>query len=521
MEPEVTAPQVPFLAGRRPVGAILSIVPRGIKPGALVGVASLLVAEASVLLFPPTIVPIALAAVATALLALDRRLGALGAALLVVVALPFGRASDLDPVHIGSVPVHPQDVAIGVGLLLALPAVATRVRAVLRSREPLSLSRAELVRHLPTVVVYAFLAAGLFALGLGVAHKNDMQDILRDARWWALYGAILIALWRPGRFAPLVRGLIAGSILFACVILLTAILPDFSGALKDRALQYDWGALRLQFTNDVFLVPALAFATFQAMRRPGAASLACVALFTCAITLSLTRTSMLVGAGVIALVAVVVAWQLVGRRQFMRLGLSLGRVVVVAAAGMVLALSILILLPNSIMPAANSTTSKPGTSTSPISRITFTDPSSNVDAIEAGRFAAYRKAVSMIARAPVGGSGLGALVYLGTNFGDSDPSKPGFAAGVDDAYLTVAMKAGIIGLLPFAALMFIPFAAMWSRRWRRLWQWYVPAWLGLMGLAVTQSYAVSGYGPFALALLLVVPILSYRSSSASRAAAQE
>jgi hypothetical protein len=76
--------------------------------------------------------------------------------------------------------------------------------------------------------------------------------------------------------------------------------------------------------------------------------------------------------------------------------------------------------------------------------------------------------------------------------------------GVDDAYLTVAMKSGVVGTAVFAAMMAWPLLAFLRRRRDRLAWWFLPGWLGVLGLSLTQSFATSGYGPFGLALLLVL-----------------
>ena len=122
-------------------------------------------------------------------------------------------------------------------------------------------------------------------------------------------------------------------------------------------------------------------------------------------------------------------------------------------------------------------------------------------AIEAGRFVTYRSAVAVIRESPVIGSGLGTLVPIDFTFGGSRPNTPGMQPGVDDAYLTVAMKSGVLGFLVYAAMMAWPLWAIARRRRDRMAWWFLPAWLGVLGLSLTQSFATTGYGPFGLALL--------------------
>ena len=116
----------------------------------------------------------------------------------------------------------------------------------------------------------------------------------------------------------------------------------------------------------------------------------------------------------------------------------------------------------------------------------------------------YRAALDVIDDAPILGSGLGTLVPTDYTFGGSRPSTPGMQPGVDDAYLTVAMKTGVIGTILFMAMMAWPILAALRRRRDRLAWWFLPAWLGILGLSLTQSFATTGYGPFGLALLLVL-----------------
>ena len=59
-----------------------------------------------------------------------------------------------------------------------------------------------------------------------------------------------------------------GATVFAVVLFLVVLLPVFAGGLEARALTYDWGRLRLQFSNSIFLIPALAYLATRLTVRP-------------------------------------------------------------------------------------------------------------------------------------------------------------------------------------------------------------------------------------------------------------
>ena len=82
------------------------------------------------------------------------------------------------------------------------------------------------------------------------------------------------------------------------------------------------------------------------------------------------------------------------------------------------------------------------------------------------------------------------------------------------------MKAGVIGIIAFGVMLLSGLiGALRGRRWLRV--WLVPAMLGLGVLTFTQSFATTGYGPFVLGLLIVLPVLGYTDKSAARARAHE
>jgi hypothetical protein len=112
----------------------------------------------------PSWLQIVLAVVAFALLARDRRYGVLGAATLLLLALPYDRAASNGLLRIGAVPIRPHDAIAALALVASLPGLL-HVR-----------------RSATTVVLGAFLAVGVGALVLGLVLGNAPRDILRDAR---------------------------------------------------------------------------------------------------------------------------------------------------------------------------------------------------------------------------------------------------------------------------------------------------------------------------------------------------
>jgi O-antigen ligase len=135
-----------------------------------------------------------------------------------------------------------------------------------------------------------------------------------------------------------------------------------------------------------------------------------------------------------------------------------------------------------------------------------------------GRFGSYRSAIALIARSPVIGHGLGSLVAVPFAYDNTRGYTIGMQPGVDDAYLTFAMKAGVIGAAIFALLLALA-------AWRVLREpgeraWLLPAWAAMFVLTVTQSFAVSNYGPFAFSLFIALSLLGYAASKGETAASQ-
>ena len=463
-----------------------------------VGILALLGAMALVIATPPGWAIVALAAVATVGLAGDRRLGWMGAGLLVLMALPFGRGADVSPLQVGSVPVRPQDAVVAVAILGALPSLRFRSRG-----------------RVFVAALAVWLAAGLMAVGVGLVAGNALRDVLRDARWWGLYVSGAAAVLVGARRDQILRGLVIGLSAFAVLAVAAAVLPAFVGGLKDLALQYDRGTLRLQFGNSAYLVPATAYLAYRVIRSPRPWRIAWLALLMVGQITSLTRTSILVTVMVLVLVGLV---ELVRRRTTRHL-LRTARLGLVLAATAAVAFVVGVGISTVGTPASYGVDGA-GTPEQPLSRVTFTDEQSDITVIvgslhTGGRFATYLHALRVIEKSPLVGNGQGALVDVAFAYNTSRAYTVGMQPGVDNAYLTAALKAGAVGVAALLALLLLP---LWrAARSGRLRGWYLPGWLGLLVLTVTQSFAVSNYGPFAVSLLAALPFAAYTASRASAA----
>jgi hypothetical protein len=487
---------------QRPVATLSAARIRAtrIDPAVGVGIVALLGAIALALAAPPTLLSAGLGIVAVAGLGRHPTLGFVPAALLALIAVPYGRAADNDLASIGGIPIRFQDGVVAAALVYGVVSI--------RSID----LRPGIVR-----LLLAFLAVGAVAGVVGLLGDAAVRDVVRDARWWALYGFGLLAIWGRVDRRSIIRAVMVGATIYSFVLIATAILPVIDGALKDRALTYDWGRLRLQFSNSAFLIPPMAYLAARTMTRPNIRDAAWLVLLGTAVVLAATRVSILAGVGTVGLAALWTAWQhpapfVVQTRRLVvvaaLLVISFGSAVGVLRTASVVAIATL--------PKAESAAGGGQGDAGFVDRILFQDPTSSVDAIEQGRFATYRSAVAVIDDSPIIGSGLGTLVPIDFTFGGSRPSTPGMQPGVDDAYLTVAMKAGIVGAAVFALLMAWPLWMAFRRRRDRLAWWFVPGWLGVIALSITQSFATSGYGPFGVSLLLVV--LALRPTSAASAA---
>jgi hypothetical protein len=478
----------------------------------MVGWVCLALACAATVLFPASLGTVALSLAATAALSLDRRFGPLPAALLVMLATPYDRAANVFIPRIADIPVRPQDAALLAGLLLSLPRI--RPRSIGSIRSPAA------------AAIAAFLLVGLVAMVIGIVGDNAIRDVLRDARWWALYGGGLLALLTGVTASAVVRALLTGTTIFAAVVIAVAALPGFEDALKVRALEFDRGLLRMQFGNSIMLLAALAASTVATIRRPTRSRWAWVVLIATAIGLSLTRTFILVAIGVLVLATI--ATILDDRsppRRIVR-PVARGLPAIAVGLGIVLAVALATFATSvtgftvSLSLNGPPSSSIGGSSEDPLDRLLLQSGASGIESLGGGRFQTYRRAIEVIAESPIVGSGLGALVVAEYTFGGEEFDTPGKLPIVDDAWLTVGMKAGLIGIVAFGIMIGLGvLAAVRGPRWLRI--WLVPAWIGILALTVTQSFATTGYGPFVLGLLMVLPLLGYADRSAARARDQE
>jgi O-antigen ligase len=433
------------------------------------------------------------AAIATIAFALDRRLGPLPAALLVALAIPWGRGADTLTWEVAGLPVRPQDAILAIGMLGAAP--------VLVRRRP---------RLSPMLVLLtAFLLFGVAAVAVGIAEGNPFRDIFRDIRWWAFYGAAVLAIFGATTRAALTRGLLIGMSLFAGLVIVTALLPTMSGGIKEQALVYDHGTLRMQFSNSAFLLPAVAYVASSVLDRRRLLDVAWLLLLLTAVVLSLTRTSIFatVVVGALVFITDVVALRRSGASIA---GHAKGMVRLAGATVLALALGVGIDTAGT-PPIGQVPTSGGVPGEQPLDRIFFQEGRSDIGSLEVGRFPSYRAAAAEILAAPITGRGLGALTRVDYAYNDARADTIGWSPGVDNAYLTVGLKSGVPGIVVFAALVLTSFIVAY-RRGGRLGRWFLPAWIGLLILTMTQAFAGSLYGPYVFALLIALPCLQWGSS---------
>lgn len=469
---------------------------------------ALILAAAMHILLPPGWLQIGLAVVAFVLFAVDRRFGLFGAAILLLLALPYDRAANFDLLRVADIPIRPHDAIVGLALLLALP----------RLRRP-RISMA-------TIVIGIFLLVGVVAFALGFLFDNPLRDILRDARWWFLYLAGLFAAGIGQTRSSIVRGMLIGATVFAVVAVATTLLPAIDGGLKDRSLTYDRGTLRMQFGNSIFLIPAICYVAWSWVRRFSFGSAGWLLLLVVAASLTLTRVLVLVTLG--SLLLAVIWWLWLGRGERARdaggRALPALGIIGLAVAGAVL--GVLVSTAHPVMESLIARgqpipTPAPGAvAEDPLDRFFFQGDRAGTEAIASGRFSTYARAFLDIRRSPVLGTGMGTLVDIGYTFGGEPFDTPGKLPNVDNAYLTVGLKSGAIGIAAFALLLLWPLVTWWRRGIDRMWVWMLPAWLGILTLTMTQSFAVTGYSPFVISLLVsAIGGFGYASSSRARATA--
>jgi O-antigen ligase len=364
----------------------------------------------------------------------------------------------------------------------------------------------------------AFLAVGGIATLFGLVDHYNVRDIFRDARWWVLYAFLGIALLTRAPRASILRGLLLGSTVFAIAAIATTVLPAYAGGLKSAALLYDRGTLRMQFDNTIFLIPAIAFVAWRAFVRRSWFDAPLLALLFVALTLSLTRTSVLVSFGMIALIgaAAIVGPDRTKTRPALLWAGILGFVVLASfAAGLALDVA-----GTPAVAAKPGQTVKTGQET-PLDRMLFTSPESNLDTTsssDSGRLTSFRNAIKAIEQSPIVGRGMGSLIPVPFAYNNDRASTYGKQPGVDNAYLTVGLKAGVIGVLALVALL--AWAALGSIQKPSLRSWLIPAWLAIGVMTMTQSFAVSSYGPFGLALMMALTAWGYTASKGSTALSQ-
>lgn len=466
------------------------------------GLVMLALSAVTILTGPASWLTLGAVAGATILVARDGRVGWLGAGLAVAMALPYGRGADVVGLEVAGLPLRPADVAIALALV---GAVFGRRASTLRPWH-----EAERVAAGGVVLL---LATGIFALGVGLLDGHALRDVGRDIRFWGLYAVGLVALLRREHPNALLRGLLLGSVAFCIIVITATFLPAFSDGLKDQVLTYDRGTLRMQFGNSVFLLPFLAYALARFLRKPTALQAAWVFLPIAAVGLSLTRMSMAAAALVILLVTLM--WM---RRHRRRGGVVMRRVGALAAT-IVFALAVGLSAASVAQSSDSHYADDDQQPENVLDRITGQSDQSDMDAIltsRTGRIATYLNAYGVITRhLPLGG-GLGQLVPTPYAYSEARAARIGWSPGVDNAYLTFGVKAGILGIAAIGALLLVPLWTAVRHAPAHLQSWFVPAWVGILALTLTQAFASSGYSPYALALLAVMPALLVGRRSVQR-----
>lgn len=468
------------------------------------GYALLLLTLAFVLFYPNGWAPVVLAGGATFLLSFDRKLGPLPAALFVMLALPVGRGSEVGlPRLVGDIPIRAHDLVPLVGVALALPAVARRVR------------HPRAIRWAHAVSVGTFAAVGLPAIVIGVMGDQAMRDVIRDTRWWAFYGVGLVALVAGTSRPAIMRALVWGLTIYSAVLVLGLLMPMFNGGLKYGAYAYD-PRLRLHYGQAVFLIPAAALVTERFVRRLRLPDAALLSLLAAGIGVTLTRTLLAGLVGVVAIVAVWAGLEAVRGEGWLRIravGLRAAAALLATGVGIgggfgAYSFGITIWTPDWAYSADTGLSGSPNDARPvrpSLGRIFDDTENSGFDAQAGGRLTSYGLAFADVAAAPVLGHGVGQQARIPWAWGGFRARDPGSQPGVDNAYLTVGLKAGAVGIAAFAAMLLWPLRQLMQPHLRRMRTWLIPAWLALLGLTLIQSYAVSGYAPYMLALLVVLP----------------
>jgi hypothetical protein len=492
-------------------GAAVMPRPGSLRPGlralaVVAGYGLLLGALTIVLFYPNGWAPIALATGAALLLSFDRKLGPLPAALFVMLTMPVGRGSEVGlPRILGDVPIRAHDLVPLVGVALALPAVFRRLRS------PVT------IRWNAVVPVAIFGAVGLVALAIGVLGDQAMRDVVRDTRWWAFYGVGLVALLAGTSRPAIMRALVWGMTIYAAVLLIGLLMPMFHGGLKYGAYAYD-PRLRLHYGQAVFLIPAAAIVADRLVRHPRLADGALLALLAAGIGVTLTRTLLAGVVGAVVLVAVWAALEVTrggGSRRVRSVAVRAVPAVLAVGVGIgagfgAYSFGITIWTPHwAYAEETGSAMSGSPTEARPVrpslGRVFDDTEHSGFGAQGGGRLTSYGLAFVDVAASPAVGHGIGQQARIPWAWGGFRAREAGSQPGVDNAYLTVGLKAGAIGIAAFATMMLWPLRQLMQPHRRRMRAWFFPAWLAILGLTLLQSFAVTGYAPFMLAALLVLP----------------
>ncbi len=472
----------------------------------IAGYLLLLGTVAIVLFFPNGWLPVILAGGATLLLSFDRKLGPLPAGLFVMLVLPVGRGSEVGlPRIVGDVPIRAHDIVPLVAVALTLPAIARRLRTP------------SMIPWSSFVPVAVFSGVGLLALAIGFAGDQTMRDIVRDARWWAFYGIGLVALLAGTRRPAIMRAVIWGLTIYAAVLLIALLMPMFNGGLKYGAYAYD-PRLRLHYGQAVFLLVAVAMVVDRFVRRPSISLGATIALLAAGVGVTLTRTLLAGVLGVGVMAAVWVALQVArggAQTEIRTLALRAALAVLAIGVGLGAGFGAYQAGIGIWTPAwAYSSDGASGPSGAPsdtrpvrpsIGRVFEDTENAGFGAQAGGRFTSYGLAFAQAAESPIFGHGIGQPARIPWAWGGFRAYTAGSQPGVDNAYLTVGLKAGALGIAAFAVMVLWPLRQLMASGPRRMRGWFVPAWLAILGLMLLQSFAVSGYAPFVLATLLVLP----------------
>ncbi len=464
---------------------------------------------AVVLFLPNGWLPIWLAGGATLLLSFDRRLGPLPAALFVMLALPVGRGAEVGlPRIAGDVPVRAHDFVPMVGVALALPAILRRLRHPAQ------------IQWMALLPIAVFGAVGLVALAMGVLGDQATRDVIRDARWWAFYAIGALVIIAGTARSSVMRAVIWGLTLYSLILIIGLLMPAFNGGLKWYAYSYD-PRMRLHYGQAVFLLLAVGYVAARTAQRPSAARFALLALLSAGVAVTLTRALL---AGAIGIAAFAAVWATLAYirpesrhslaavvSMLSRRALPVVAAVAIGIGGGFGAYWAGIQIWEPTFGAAGGGSSPSPTAARPVlpalNRIFEDSDSTGLAAQVGGRVASYGVAFVDTAEKPLFGHGLGELAQVPWAWGGFHAYTRGSEPGVDNAYLTIGLKAGAIGIAAFTAMVLWPLRLVTGPNGRRMRAWFVPAWLGILGLTMIQSFAVSGYAPFALSLLLVLPVL--------------